>query len=488
MSSPAPFPADTSLELSAQEMRRLLDEVSARVIAHVDSLGGQPAAEMEGGAELARALSEPEPPETGVPASELLDLLFDQAIPRSFNAASPGYLAYIPGGGIVSSAVADLIAGCANRYTGVWQAAPALVQLETNVLRWLCSIVGLPAGSGGILTTGGSLASFSAIVAARRERLPEDFLKGVLYASDQTHHAVSKAAVLAGFPATNVRSVPTDEKFRLRLDLLAVQIAADKESGFTPFLVCGNAGTTNTGAVDNLVALANLAQRENLWFHVDAAYGGFFMLTERGRRAMNGIERADSVVLDPHKGLFLPYGTGALLVRDAGTLRRAHSAGAAYLPHLQDDPDFVDFCEVSPELSRAYRGLRVWLPIKLHGLGVFRKNLEEKLELAAYAANELRRIPGIEIVAEPQLSVVAFRLVQPSLGGMELNILNRTLIERVNAKKRVHISGTLLRGDFVLRICVLSFRTHLDRIQQGLEDIRGAVAEMEGEAGIPAGR
>jgi aromatic-L-amino-acid decarboxylase len=462
-------------------MRSLLDEVSARVIAHVDSLGGQPAAEMEGGAELARALSEPEPPEMGVPASELLDLLFDQAIPRSFNAASPGYLAYIPGGGIVSSAVADLIAGCANRFTGVWQAAPALVQLETNVLRWLCRIVGLPAGSGGILTTGGSLASFSAIVAARRERLPEDFLKGVLYASDQTHHAVSKAAVLAGFPARNVRSIPTDENFRLRLDLLAKQIAADRESGFTPFLVCGNAGTTNTGAIDDLAALANLAAQENLWFHVDAAYGGFFMLTERGRRAMNGIERSDSVVLDPHKGLFLPYGTGALLVRDAGTLRRAHSAGAAYLPHLQDDPDFVDFCEVSPELSRAYRGLRVWLPIKLHGLGVFRKNLEEKLDLADYAARELRKMPGIEIVAEPQLSVVAFRLLQPDLGDMELNILNRTLIERINAKKRVHISGTLLRGEFVLRICVLSFRTHLDRIEQGLEDIREAVAQMEGD-------
>ncbi len=472
------MPADTSLELSAAEMRRLLDDVAERVVAHVDSLPAQPAANVEGGAELARALAEPEPPETGQPLDELLDLLFEKAIPRSFNAASPGYLAYIPGGGVVSSAVADLIAGCVNRYTGVWQAAPALVQLETNVLRWLCKIARLPPGSGGILTTGGSLASFSAIVAARRERLPENFLSGVLYASDQTHYAVSKAAMLAGFPAENVREIPTDEKARIRLDLLEERIAADRKAGFMPFLVCGNAGTTNTGAVDDLAALADLAEREHLWLHVDAAYGGFFLLTERGWKVMAGIDRADSIVLDPHKGLFLPYGTGALLVRDAGTLRRAHSAGASYLPHLQEDPDFVDFCEVSPELSRAYRGLRVWLPLKLHGLGPFRRNLDEKLDLAEHATRELRKMPGIEIVAEPQLSVVAFRLVRPGLGDEALDRLNRTFLDRVNARKRVHLSGTLLRGAFVLRICVLSFRTHLDRLEQGLADIRAAIAEV----------
>lgn len=475
---PREIPADTSLELSEKEMRELLAAVTERLVAHVASLPAQPAADVEGGAELARALAEPDPPEAGVPVEELLELLFDRAIPKSFNAASPGYLAYIPGGGVFSSAVADLVAGTANRYTGVWQAAPALVQLETNVLRWLCGIAGLPAGSGGFLTTGGSLATFSAIVAARREKLPADFLKGVLYASDQTHHAVGKAASLAGFPAENVREVPTDRRFRLRVDLLAERIAEDRKAGLTPFLVCGNAGTTNTGAVDDLAALADVAGRERLWLHVDAAYGGFFLLTERGRSAMAGIERADSIVLDPHKGLFLPYGTGALLVRDAQVLRRAHASGAAYLPRMQEDPDFVDFCEISPELSRPYRGLGVWLPLKLHGLGVFRRNLDEKLDLALYAARELEKEPGIEVVAWPQLTVVAFRLVRPGLDLESLNRLNRSLVERVNARKRVHLSGTELHGAFVLRVCVLSFRTHLDRLEQGLDDIRSAIAQI----------
>ena len=458
-------------------MRALLDAVRDRVVGHVASLPEQPAADVAGGAELARALAEPEPPEEPSPASELLDLLFDRAIPKSFNTAGPGYLAYIPGGGVFASAVADLISGVTNRYVGVWQAAPALVQLETNVVRWLCGIVGLPEGSGGYLATGGSLATFTAVVAARREKLPPDFLRGVLYASDQTHLAVSKAASLAGFPAENVRSIASDGRFRLRVDLLAERIAADREAGLTPFFVCGNAGTTNTGAVDDLEALADLCGSDRLWFHVDGAYGGFFMLTARGKRTMAGIGRADSVVLDPHKGLFLPYGTGALLVRDAEVLRRAHAAGADYLPHMQEDPGFVDFCEISPELSRAFRGLRVWLPVKLHGLGAFRRSLDEKLDLALHATRQLAAMPGIEIVAEPQLSIVAFRLVRPGLDEGALNRLNRELVGRVNARQRIHVSGTVLRGSFVLRICVLSFRTHLARLEDGLEDIRAAIAQ-----------
>lgn len=475
------IPADTSLELSSREMKDLLDAVRDRVVAHVASLPAQPAADVEGAADLARELFEAVPAEAGIPAAEILDLLFDRAIPKSFNTAGPGYLAYIPGGGVFAAAVADLISDATNRYVGVWQAAPALVQLETNVVRWLCGIVGLPDGSGGYLATGGSLATFTAVVAARREKLPADFLKGTLYVSDQTHHAISKAASLAGFPGENVRSIPSDERFRIRIDLLAAQIEADREAGLTPFFVCGNAGTTNTGAVDDLGALADLCARERLWSHVDAAYGGFFLLTERGRKAMAGIGRADSVVLDPHKGLFLPYGTGALLVRDPEVLRRAHAAGADYLPHMQEDPGFVDYCEISPELSRGYRGLRVWLPLKLHGLSAFRRNLDEKLDLALHATRELKSMPGIEIVAEPQLSIVAFRLVKPDLDGEGLNRLNRDLIERVNARQRIHISGTVLAGTFVLRICVLSFRTHLGRLEEGLDDIRAAIAEARAD-------
>jgi len=465
---------DTTLELSADDMRRLVEQTMAYIVPHIESLPRQPAVNVDDGKAVARSFVEPLP-EKGQPFSELLELLFQRAIPTSFNTAGPGYLAYIPGGGLFHSAVAELITSAVNRYMGIWLAAPGLAQLEATVLRWFCDIVGYPTTAKGLLTTGGSLANFSAVVTARRERLPENFLAGTIYVSDQTHHSVQKAALLAGFPPENVRAIPSDSHFRIRADLLQQQIIEDRDSERLPFMVVGNAGTTNTGAVDDLQALAEIAHHSRLWFHVDAAYGGCFLLTEHGRTAMKGIEQADSVTLDPHKGLFLPYGTGSLLVKDGPALKRSHGVSAVYLPSVEDDGDLVDFSQMSPELSRELRGLRVWLPFKMHGIAPFRRNLEEKLQLTRWATEELRKIPNLEIVAEPQLSVVAFRLVRPGMDTDALNQLNRQVLQLINARNRVHLSGTALNGAFVIRICVLSFRTHLDRVQMCLEDIRAAV-------------
>ncbi len=468
--------ADHPLELSAQEMRRQVDLAMERIVEHIVSLPRQPAADVEGGADLAPSRVEGLPSE-GAPLEELLALLFERAVPKSFNTAGPGYLAYIPGGGLFQSALADLIAGSVNRYVGVWAAAPGLVQLESNVIRWFCSIVGYPDAAAGFLSSGGSLANFTAVVTARRDRLPEDFLGGTIYASDQVHHSAVKAATLAGFPAASVRVLPSDGSFRLPPAALEEAVGRDRRAGRRPFLVVASAGTTNTGAVDDLEAIARIARREDLWLHVDAAYGGFFALTERGRERLAGLDRSDSVTLDPHKGLFLPYGTGCLLVRDRATLRRAHHLRADYMPSLQEDPDFFDFSELSPELSRGFRGLRVWLPFKLHGVEVFREALDEKLDLVEWATSELREIDGLELVAEPQLSIVAFRLALPGAGAEEADRANRELLERINARRRVHLTGTRVGGRFVLRICVLSFRTHLDRMREGLQDVRSAVAE-----------
>jgi aromatic-L-amino-acid decarboxylase len=463
------------LELSVETMRSLVDQAMDRIVRYIDDLPRQPAADVSGAAELARSVMEPLPMQ-GTPYAALLDRLFEELVPKSFNTAGPGYLAYIPGGGLFHSAVADLISDSVNRYVGVWLAAPALSQLEATVLQWFAQVIGYPGEARGILTTGGSLANFSAIVTARRSLLPRNFLSGTIYTSDQVHHSVVKAAILAGFSEDNVRELPSDGYFRIRPDRLEDAVVADRRNGFLPFLIVGSAGTTNTGAVDDLDALAEISHRQAMWLHVDAAYGGFFMLTERGKKAMHGIDRAHSVTLDPHKALFLPYGTGSLLVRDGEALRKAHSLHAEYLPPMQEDPDLVDFCNYSPELSRAFRGLRVWLPVKMHGIEPFRKNLDEKLDLTQWATGRLRLIPGIQIMAEPQLSIVAFRLFRSGLGTEELNALNRTFLDRINAGKRVYLTATTLRGEFVIRICVVSFRTHLDRMQAALEDI-GAAAQ-----------
>ena len=459
----------------------MIEAATDRLLAHVASLPRQPAADTDGAEELALSLRE-SLPETGRPLEELLGLLFEKAIPKSFNTAGPGYLAYIPGGGLPHAAVADLISGITNRYVGVFAAAPGVATIESNVIRWFCEMVGYPPDAGGVLTSGGSLSNFSALVTARRKLLPENFLDGTLYVSDQAHYSVAKAAMLAGFPEGNLRRIPADGDFRVRVDALAKAVGRDRAAGRKPFLVVGNAGTTNTGAVDDLARLADVARREGLWYHVDAAYGGFFALTERGRRLLAGIERADSIALDPHKGLFLPYGTGALLVRDVEALRKAHAVSADYMPPMQEHPDRPDFNQLSPELSRGWRGLRVWLPIAMHGIGPFRRNLDEKLDLALWAAAALRRIPGVEILAEPQLSLVAFRLFREGLGEEALNALNRDLLRRINARNRVHLTSTMLGGRFALRICVLSFRTHRERMEMCMEDIREAAHLMSSRA------
>jgi aromatic-L-amino-acid decarboxylase len=455
----------------------MLAKVSERVVEHITSLPDQPASYRSDGRAEARALIETVPA-VGTDLDELLSLIFDRAVPTSFNTAGPGYLAYIPGGGVFPSALADLIANAVNRYVGVWVAAPALVQLELNVVRWFCSLMGYAEGSGGILTSGGSLSNLTAIVTARRERLGDDLGGGVLYTSQETHHSVRKSAVLAGFPESAVREVPTNERQEMRVDALEELISEDRRAGRAPFLVVGSAGTTNTGAIDPLDRIAELARREEIWFHVDGAYGAFFMLTERGAEAMSGISQADSITLDPHKGLFLPYGTGCLLVKDEQALRRAHATFADYMPVMQHDPDFVDFCDLSPELSRDFRGLRVWLPIKLFGLDAFRDCLDEKLDLARWAAEELRSIEHMEIVCEPHLSLVAFRLAPPGVEAEALDTLNRDLMAHINAWQNVYLTGTRVDGRFTIRICVLSFRTHLDRMEQCLTDIRAAVREL----------
>ncbi len=469
------------LEPSDDELRGLLSEAVRRVVLHVGSLSAQPADGTAGAQEIARALIERDPPEIGTPAGPLLDLLFERAIPASFNNAGPGFLAYIPGGGQPYAAAADLISAAVNRYVGVFAPAPALVQLETNVIRWFARAVDYPESAGGFLASGGSLANFSAVVAARHEKLPENFLRGTLYVSDQGHHCVRKAALLAGFPAANLREIPSDPAFRMRLGALADRVVADRAAGFTPFLVVASAGTTNTGAVDDLDALADFTAKESLWLHTDAAYGGFFVLTARGRAALAGLSRADSIVLDPHKGLFMPYGSGCLLVRNPGALRRSHSVSAHYMPGMQDDPDSVDFCEISPELSRNFRGLAVWLAIKLCGLAAFRAALDEKLDLAREAADAVRAIPDMAVVAEPQLSLFAFRLAPAGAPVEEANRLTRELMARVNARQRVLLTGTLLGRVFAIRMCILSFRTHADRIRMALDDLKEAAAELARE-------
>jgi aromatic-L-amino-acid decarboxylase len=457
-------PADAAdLEFAPDDIRRMTHAALERIVAHLASLGEQPVCgPLEDAEAICRAMHEP-PPETPAALEPLLDRLFGEWIPRSFNTAAPGYLAYIPAGGVFPAALADFIAATTNRFTGVWLAAPALVQLEANALDWLRAWMDFPPAARGLFTTGGSMANFNAIVCAREQRLGPDIRRGVLYVSTQVHHSVLKAARLAGIAPDRVRTIDVDGAFRMRVDALSDAIAHDRRAGLAPFLVVSSAGTTNTGAVDPLDALADLCAREGLWHHVDGAYGAFFHVVPALRPVLRGLPRADSLTLDPHKGLFLPYGTGALLVRDGAALRATYAMKAAYLPEGPSEACY-DPSQYGPDLSRGFPGLRVWLTVKLYGAARLRAALAEKHALAAQAAARLAEVPGIVIDAAPELSLFAFHLTWPGATAADENAATRDLMARVTRRGRVMITGCEVGGRVLARVCVLSFRTRQPQI------------------------
>jgi aromatic-L-amino-acid decarboxylase len=472
------YPNAVSLEYSRDQMRAMADAVTTRCIEHIASLPQQPIrGDVEGAVALCRALRE-SAPEQGSALEPLLDLVFDECVPRTFNAASGGYLAFIPGGGLYPVALADFIADAVNRYTGVWMAAPALVQLEANALDWLRDWMGFPPTTRGLFTAGGSMATFNAILCARERHLGADIRRGVLYTSDQAHHCVLKSAKLAGIMPDRVRGIPCDAQYRLPIDALRAAITADRAAGLLPFAVVTTAGTTNTGAVDRLDVVADLCAEQGLWHHIDGAYGAFFHLDPTLRAMLSGLSRADSLTLDPHKGMFLPYGTGALLVRDGAALRTAHEATADYLPAMPHPEDFYDPSQHGPDLSRGFPGLRVWLCVKLYGAAAFRQAIVEKRQLALDAYERIRVLPGIVIDAPPDLSLFAFHVSWPGATLAEEDAATRALMTRVTAGGRVMVTGAVARGRYLGRVCVLSFRTHAAEIEMLMDDLGTALAEI----------
>ncbi|TFW30014.1 aminotransferase class V-fold PLP-dependent enzyme [Duganella callida] len=381
---------------------------------------------------------------------------------------------FIPGSSLLLSAVADLISSVVNSYTGVSFVAPAMVALERDVLRWLCEVMGMPAGAGGILTSGGSMATLSALLCARTERLKGDPANARIYLTAHTHYCVAKAARIIGFPPGALRSIAVDAAQRMDVAALRAAVQEDRSNGLQPLCVVGTAGTTSTGAIDPLDELAAIAREQDLWFHVDAAYGGFFQLTARGRARFGGIGQADSIVLDPHKGLFLPFGTGSLLVRERDVLRRAHSASdKAYLRDVADE-DENDFADTSPELTRPNRGLRMWLPLQVHGVAAFRDMLDDKLDLAEYACARLSGIPGIEVLEAPQLSIVVFRCLGAGVSVTDANLATDSLVQRVNSGGVAFLSSTRLGQRVVARLAVLNLLTTAEDIDTVIGQIAAA--------------
>ncbi|MFK8032280.1 MAG: aspartate aminotransferase family protein [Gammaproteobacteria bacterium] len=461
-------------------MRELLSQVLEHLQPVIETVESTPVDQSDSvRPELLLRLKE-DVPGAGESLDSVLQLLLDEAMPPSLSAISGGFMGYVPGGGLFHSALADLISGTINRYVGAHPVAPALSEIEASVIRWFCQIIGLPAEARGFMTSGGSLANQSALTIARTIKCDESFGDAIIYLSDQAHGCLSKAAKLCGFPKRNIRIVETDDNFRMSMAALRDAVTDDRSKGLNPMFVAANAGTTNSGAIDPLEEVARFCHNENIWFHIDAAYGGFFAITQRGRSKLSGISEADSIALDPHKTLFLPYGTGALLVRNGDWLKQTYQSEADYLPDTLGDDDAMDFRDISPELTRPFRGLRVWLPLKVHGADAFAACLDEKMDLIARVYASIKSNPALDVLASPELSIMAFAMTaKPDETIESQNERSRQLLARINQKNRVHLSGTLLKGRYALRVAVGVYRTHESHIDILLADLQASINELE---------
>ncbi|HXG45278.1 MAG TPA: aminotransferase class I/II-fold pyridoxal phosphate-dependent enzyme [Gemmatimonadales bacterium] len=468
------MPSPSPLELDQATMQRLGRLVADQVAAHLAGLRHHRVYTTISRADAERLIASP-PPDTGRPVEELLGFLRERVFPHHIPEPHPGFLAYVQSCPTFPAVLGDWLASGYNFFGGAWAVAGGPAMLEVTVLDWFRRWLGMPPEAGGLLTSGGSTANLMALVAARHRavgdvaaRLP----RLTLYASEQSHSSVFRAAWIAGIPRANIRSLPVDDGFRLRLDALVAALQDDRAAGAIPVAVVANAGTTNTGAVDPLPELAALCRREGLWLHVDAAYGGFAVLAETGRRLLEGIGLADSVTLDPHKWLYVPFECGSLVVREPARLLDAFHILPDYLRDLGTGGGEVNFADYGEQLSRSARALKVWLGVAAYGTRALGQAIEESIGRADLARRLVLEHPELEALVPAQLGVFCFRAHPPGARDpAALDRLNQAVLDAVNQNGRFFLSTTRIRGALALRLCTCGWRTTDQDIRALIEEV-----------------
>jgi len=419
-------------------------------------------------AEMAERLGGPAPADPK-PFDEILTKLEEDVLAFTSRLDHPGFFAFIPSCGTWPSALADFVASACNIYAGSWMESAGPSQVELEVLGWFKDWVGYPETAGGSLLTGGSAANMIALACAREKLAGPMSDRLMVYVSDQSHSSLARAARVLGFLPDQVRVVPTDPSLRLRPEALASVMEADLRAGRTPLFVAASAGATNAGTVDELPALAELCHERGVWLHADAAYGGFAVLTERGREQLTGLELADSITLDPHKWLYQPYECGCLLVRDGRAQRAAFEVTPDYLSHAKAAEGEVDFADLGLQLSRASRALKVWVSLQYFGLDAFRGAIDRSLDRAELARRRIEESDTLELAAPPSLGIVCLRRrFADAEDEEELERRNAALVDALERSGLGLVSGTRLHGTFVIRLCVLNHTTDEDTVERVL--------------------
>jgi glutamate/tyrosine decarboxylase-like PLP-dependent enzyme len=419
------------------------------------------------------------PPEDAVAFDDVLGELNEHVLPFMSRGDHPRYFAFIPGNGTWPGALGDFVASAMNLYAGCWMEGAGPTQLELTVLNWFKEWVGYPREAGGILVSGGSAANMTALACARETLLGAMAPDVVAYVSDQSHSSVARAARALGFRPEQVRVIPAGRDLRLRPDLLDEAMAADLEAGRRPLFVSASAGSTNTGAIDDLDALATVARARGAWFHVDAAYGGFAALTDRGRAMLAGIERADSITLDPHKWLYQPFECGCLLVRERRHLREAFEVSPDYLADTHVASGEVNFSDLGLQLTRMSRAVKVWTSLRTFGVGAFRATIDRCLDLAIAAQTRIEESPDLELLLPAQLGIVCFRRTADGADEATLERMNAVLLEKLALSGYGLISSTRLHGRYALRLCILNHTSTEAAVHGVLDWLANAEVDLD---------
>ncbi len=467
--------------LPPEQMRELGYRVVDHLVEHFDRAKDRPAARVFDRASMEALFREPIP-ETGRDAHGVLDRVMADVLYHAMFATHPRFFAWVPSpANFIGSLAGALVEGFST-FSGTWMEASAPSMVELVTIDWLRQLMGMPVASGGLFTSGGSMANLTGLAVARHAVLGEDFEQGVVYFSDQTHFSVERALRILGFRSSQLRKLPSDGGYRLSAAEVRKVIQADRERGLQPFCIVANAGTTNTGAVDPLAELVALCGQQRLWLHVDGAYGAAAALTDQGRQLLAGLEMADSLAIDPHKWLFQPYEIGAVLVRDAALMRDTFRMMPEYLKDIDRSAEEVNFADYGVQLTRSFRALKLWMSLQVFGLDAFRAAISWGIRLAEIAEDRLRRNPIWEIVTPAQLGVVSFRYRPRQVPGEELDALQRRVVQAVIDDGWMMISSTVLRGRTVLRMCPLNPQnTESEMIDcvRHLEMLAGRVAAEE---------
>jgi glutamate/tyrosine decarboxylase-like PLP-dependent enzyme len=465
------MPIDSKFQLSPDEMRRLGYRIIDQIVEHFESLPDLPAVKLSSRATLEAKLRDPIP-ERPEDIDSLLDRLRRDVWSSISHVTHPRFFAFIPEPSNFVGAMADALVAGINPFAGTWIGGSGPAQIELVTIDWLRELCGLPAEAGGLFVSGGSMANLTALAVARHVELNDRIENAVVYCSDQTHSCVERALVVLGFAKEQIVKIACDDEFRLPAAALRQTIEADRAAGRRPFCIVANAGTVNTGAVDPLNELADLCEQQNLWLHVDGAYGAAAVLCERGRQLMAGIERVDSLALDPHKWLFQPFEIGCVLVRDRGLLKQTFRILPEYLADTQLGGEEINFCDRGIQLTRGFRALKLWLSLKAFGVAAFREAIGRGIEMAEFAERLFRQSDRWQVLSPANLGIVAFRFVRGGASEAELNEINRALVSEMVADGFAFATSTTIRGCVALRLCTINPRTTE-------EDIRATIHHFE---------